>query len=51
VRALLALWVEATRAYLDGQLTRSQAEAFIKAVNHAIVKTAIPAMENADDES
>jgi AcrR family transcriptional regulator len=51
VRALLALWVETTRAYLDGQLTRAQAEAFIKSVNYAIVKTAIPAMENADDES
>ena len=35
-----------TRAYLDGELTRPQTEAFIKAANYAIVKTAIPAMED-----
>lgn len=49
LRALMALWVEATRAYLDGEITRPQAEAYIKAVNYAIVKTAIPAMETAAD--
>jgi AcrR family transcriptional regulator len=47
LRALMALWVETTRAYLDGEITRPQAEAYIKAVNYAIVKTAVPAMENA----
>ena len=46
LRALVALWVETTRAYVDGHLTRPQAEAFIKAAIYAIVKTAIPAMEN-----
>jgi AcrR family transcriptional regulator len=51
LRALLALWVEATRAYLDGELTRPQIEAYLKAVNHAVVKTAIPAMESATEES
>jgi AcrR family transcriptional regulator len=49
LRALTALWVEATRAYLDGELTRPQIEAYLKAANHAIVKTAIPAMERATD--
>ncbi len=47
LRALMALWVETTRAYLDGEITRPQAEAYIKAVNYATVKTAIPTMENA----
>ncbi|MCW2968486.1 MAG: TetR/AcrR family transcriptional regulator, partial [Solirubrobacteraceae bacterium] len=47
LRALLALWVETTRAYLDNEITRPQLEAYIKAVNYATVKTAIPAMENA----
>jgi AcrR family transcriptional regulator len=47
LRALMALWVDATRSYLDGELSRPQVEAFIKAVNHAVVKTAIPAMEDA----
>jgi AcrR family transcriptional regulator len=47
LRALMALWVDTTRAYLDGHLTRSQAEAFIKTASYAIVKTAIPTMENA----
>lgn len=47
LRALMALWVETTRAYLDGEITRPQAEAYIKAVNYATVKTAIPAMEAA----
>jgi len=46
LRALIALWVETTRAYLDGEITRPQAETYIKAANYAIVKTAIPAMEN-----
>jgi hypothetical protein len=49
LRALNALWVETTRAYLDGEITRSQAVAYIKAVNHAIVKTAIPTMEAATE--
>jgi AcrR family transcriptional regulator len=47
LRALMALWVETTRAYLDGEITRPQIEAFIKAVNYAMVKSAIPAMEQA----
>ncbi|MCW2990779.1 MAG: TetR/AcrR family transcriptional regulator [Solirubrobacterales bacterium] len=47
LRALMALWVETTRAYLDDEITRPQAEAYIKAANYAIVKTAIPAMEKA----
>lgn len=47
LRALTALWVEVARAYLDGDLSRLQAEAYIKAVNYAAVKTAIPAMEKA----
>ena len=45
LRALVALWVDATRSYLDGHITRPQAVAFIKAANHAILKTAIPALE------
>jgi len=49
LRGLVALWVEITRAYLDGQITRPQVEAYIKAATYAIVKTAIPAMENAKD--
>lgn len=47
LRALMALWVETTRACLDDEITRPQLEAYIKAVNYAIVKTAIPAMEAA----
>lgn len=47
LRALTALWVEITRAYLDEEITQPQAVAYIKAVNHAAVKTAIPAMEKA----
>jgi AcrR family transcriptional regulator len=45
LRALIALWIETTRAYLDGEITRPQAEAYIKAAIYAVVKTAIPAME------
>lgn len=51
LRALTALWVEVTRSYLDGHLTRPQAEAYIKAVNYAVVTSAIPAMEAAAPES
>lgn len=47
LRGLIALWVETCRAYLDGHLTRAEAEAYIKAMNYAAVKTAIPAMEDA----
>jgi hypothetical protein len=42
----MALWVETTRASLDGHLTPAQTEAYLKAINYAIVKTAIPAMED-----
>lgn len=47
LRALTALWEVITRAYLDGDLTRPQAVTYIKEVNRAVIKTAIPAMEKA----
>lgn len=51
LRALAALWAEATRWYLDGHLTRAQIEAFVKAANYTMVKTVIPALEAAEPDA
>lgn len=50
LRALQALWVETARAYLDDELTFDEAAEYIKTVNYAVYKTAIPAMLRVSDE-
>jgi AcrR family transcriptional regulator len=47
LQGLIALSVEITRRFLEGELTREQTEAFLISIWRAGVKDAVPAMEQA----